>query len=330
MKGAASDADVIVLLTDVYGEPLADDNMLQRLQLTDRPVIVAINKMDLISNLTSGRAMKLPSKFAFEGRNTTPLKRRLLEKRRANLAGNATASATDTILDTDSTQNEQSMETSSNENEKDILQAQFELFEKIEAESKGNKVATPNSNANANTKSNTVSKSSASAPTSSSSIDEPVKSRFGSNRVELDAKPKTLEELKKIWGASLPKANLITISAQNSTGIELLLTEVLSHMKEGPKYFPDDQITTRDERFFAAEIIRESILTLYKDEIPYSCEVIVESFTDKSDRLSVIEANIMVSRASHKAIIIGKGGQMMKELGIVARTRLEAVCYQLF
>jgi GTP-binding protein Era len=63
---------------------------------------------------------------------------------------------------------------------------------------------------------------------------------------------------------------------------------------QGPKYFPDDQLTTRDERFFTAEIIRECILKLYKDEVPYSCEVVIESFEDKSSRLSIIDANIMV------------------------------------
>lgn len=268
------------------------------MQLTDRPVVVVINKMDLISDLTTGRATKLPSKFAFEGRNTTPLKQRLLEKK---LAAAAAAAASSTGSDTTA-----AVESG------DGLDAQFKLFEQQESGAKASAVKDSSSN---NDKSGT-SQQQAEAPGSTG--------KFGRNRVELAAKPKTLEELKKQWTAALPKAQLVSVSAQNDTGINILLETILSHMNEGPKYFPEDQITNRDERFFTAEIIREAILGQYKDEIPYSCEVLIEGFTDKSERLTVIEANIVVSRSSHKSILIGKGGAALKELGTAARIRLEA------
>ena len=82
-------------------------------------------------------------------------------------------------------------------------------------------------------------------------------------------------------------------------------------------------VTNRDERFFTCEIIRESIFHHYKDEIPYSCEVEIDTFKDKSPTLSVIEANILVSRDSQKNIVIGKGGSMLKKVGTYARGKLE-------
>ena len=85
-------------------------------------------------------------------------------------------------------------------------------------------------------------------------------------------------------------------------------------------------MTNRDERFFTCEIIREAIFHHYKDEIPYSCEVEIDSFKDKTN-LSVIEANILVSRDSQKNIVIGKGGSMLKLVGTYAREKLEQVSF---
>jgi GTPase len=109
----------------------------------------------------------------------------------------------------------------------------------------------------------------------------------------------------------------------NNLGVQVLLSRILSHMTEGPKYFTKDTLTNRDERFFSAEIIRESIFHSYKDEVPYSCEVVIESFKDKNPQLSVIDASIVVSKDTQKAILIGKGGIKLKELGIHAREKLE-------
>lgn len=263
--------------------------------------------MDLISDITTGRATKLPNKFAFEGRNTTPLKRRLLERKQAAASA---AAITGTA----------SSEGANGEQSGDTLDAQFKLFEQLES-GVAPSSASSGTSVSASTGASAGDKTSTQAGSEQSQLGN---GKFGRNRVELAAKPKTLEELKKQWSTALPKAQLVTISAQNATGIATLLETVLGHMSEGPKYFPEDQITNRDERFFAAEIIREAILGQYKDEIPYSCEVLIEGFTDKSERLTVIEANIVVSRSSHKSILIGRGGAALKELGTAARLRLES------
>merc|ERR1711871_987407 len=110
---------------------------------------------------------------------------------------------------------------------------------------------------------------------------------------------------------------------QNETGVSNLLERLVYHLPEGPKYFPDDEVTNRDERFFTSEIIRESLFLCYQDEVPYSCEVTIESFKDKSPSLSVIEANIWASKESQKAILIGRNGRKLKELGSAARGKLE-------
>jgi hypothetical protein len=283
-------------------------------------VVVVVNKMDLISDLATGRATKLPSKFAFEGRNTTPLKQRLLEKKLAAAAA-ALTRGSGTSSNSSTTTTTVDMESGDNG-----LDAQFKLFEQLESGSKSSASVSPTTSSSSSNDKSIQSNSGKQQSQQSDNQQQQQQQlgKFGRNRVELAAKPKTLEELKKQWTTALPKAQLVTISAQNDTGIHILLDTILGHLSEGPKYFPEDQITNRDERFFTAEIIREAILAQYKDEIPYSCEVLIEGFTDKSERLTVVEANIVVSRSSHKSILIGKGGVALKELGTVARLKLEA------
>ena len=117
------------------------------------------------------------------------------------------------------------------------------------------------------------------------------------------------------------------ISAIEKKGTEVLFDKIKSLLPEGPAYYPKDQITDRPERFFVSEIIRESILEQYKEEIPYSCEVEIEEFKESTLRgepFVRIFANIYVTRKSQKAIIIGKGGASIKELGIQSRKGIEA------
>ena len=133
----------------------------------------------------------------------------------------------------------------------------------------------------------------------------------------------SVPELRELWAQRLPKAQVLFMSARYGAGVPQLLAELVQHCPLGPLYFPEDTFTTRDERFFVSEMIRESLFMQFKDEIPYSCEVRIDSFKDKSEDLSVIEATILVSRDSQKAIVIGKGGKALKALGVVARARLE-------
>ena len=102
----------------------------------------------------------------------------------------------------------------------------------------------------------------------------------------------------------------------------------MQYLPEGPEYFPKDQLTDRPERFFVSEIIREKILLLYHQEIPYSVEVIVESFkegetTREGLPLVRIAATIFVSRKTQKPILIGKNGESIKKLGTEARLAIE-------
>jgi GTPase len=129
------------------------------------------------------------------------------------------------------------------------------------------------------------------------------------------------------WGQRVNFTHKIGISALKEVNTKALLTLILDQMKEGPKYYPDDQLTDRSERFFATEIIREKILLLYHEEIPYSCEVAIESFketTTKDGRaLTRISGVIFVARKTQKAIVIGKDGSAIKKLGTDARKSLE-------
>jgi len=116
---------------------------------------------------------------------------------------------------------------------------------------------------------------------------------------------------------------VIPISATADFNIQRVLEEIILFLPEGPKFFPDDQVTDASERFFVSEIIREKILEIYRDEVPYSCEVLIAEFKERETNKHYISAEIVVERESQKAIIIGKGGAAIKKLGKVARESIE-------
>lgn len=118
----------------------------------------------------------------------------------------------------------------------------------------------------------------------------------------------------------------LPISAKNSDGVLELIEVIEKHLPEGPKYFPEDMYTDQPERFLAAELIREKIFNLTHKEIPYSTAVTVESFKDLPEKKLVsISAVIYVERKNHKGIIIGKNGEMLKEIGSLARADIERI-----
>ena len=94
-------------------------------------------------------------------------------------------------------------------------------------------------------------------------------------------------------------------------------------MPEHPKYYPDDIVADANERFFVSEIIREKILELFKEEIPYSCEVLIADFKERKEGKDFIQAEIVVERESQKGIIIGKQGAAIKKVGESARQAIE-------
>ncbi len=121
-----------------------------------------------------------------------------------------------------------------------------------------------------------------------------------------------------------PFAEMIPISALTGDGIPLLLDELWKYLPEGPRYFPEDLMTDSSERFVAAEIVREKILLLTHKEIPYSAAVVVDAFKeDEAKNLIRISATINVEKDSQKAILIGKKGSMLKEIGTKSRLEME-------
>src|SRR5207248_716716 len=117
-------------------------------------------------------------------------------------------------------------------------------------------------------------------------------------------------------------AEIIPISAHTGHGLDTLLDKVIARLPQGPTYFPADQITDQPERFLAAEIIREKVLMATGQEVPYATAVVVERY-EESARLTKISAAIFCEREGQKAILIGKGGEMLKKIGTGARLELE-------
>ena len=131
-----------------------------------------------------------------------------------------------------------------------------------------------------------------------------------------------LENVSKWWIKEFNNAEIWTISALKNFNIQNLKERILKLLPEGPKYFPDDQWTDKSERFFVNEIIREKIFKNYKDEIPYSSEVITEKFKYRN-KIFRIYCSIVVERNSQKAIIIGNKGLTLKNLASQSRIELE-------
>ena len=119
-----------------------------------------------------------------------------------------------------------------------------------------------------------------------------------------------------------PFAEIIPISAANGEGLDLLLEKVIAALPEGPKYFPDDQITDAPQRFLVSEIIREKVLIAAGQEVPYATAVVIERY-EEGKKLTKISATIYCERDGQKAILIGKGGAMLKSIGTKARLDIE-------
>ena len=115
---------------------------------------------------------------------------------------------------------------------------------------------------------------------------------------------------------------VIPLSARKREGLDTLLQQVVRALPEGPHYFPDDQITDQPMRFMAAEIIREQVMLGTSEEVPYSTTVMIEQF-EEGPKLTRISAVIYCERDGQKAILIGKGGQMLKKIGTAARLQIE-------
>jgi GTP-binding protein Era len=136
------------------------------------------------------------------------------------------------------------------------------------------------------------------------------------------------------WSTQHTFADVVPISARKKQGLDLLLDKVVAVLPEGQRYFPRDQVTDQPERFLVSELIREKILMLTGEEVPYATAVVIERFEEpaslkkmKDGRLPVtkIAAAIFCERTGQKAILIGKQGTMLKQIGTAARKEIESL-----
>jgi GTP-binding protein Era len=151
------------------------------------------------------------------------------------------------------------------------------------------------------------------------------------NKIDLISKAKLLPLMQRC-SELLPDKEIVPVSALNGDNLPLLLELIEKSLPEGPRYFPGDEVTDQSERFFAAEIVREKVFLLTREEIPYGVAVTIDEFTEKPEKnLIVIKATVHTERDSHKPILIGKRGAMLKEIGFAARSELEALLgYKVF
>ncbi len=141
------------------------------------------------------------------------------------------------------------------------------------------------------------------------------------NKIDISDQERVVKLLSE-WEQRLPGSIVIPISAKEKFNVESILNAIISRLPVAPAWFDKDAFTDKNLRFFASEILREKILENYSQEIPYCCEVEIESFKEEEERYD-ISAVIYVTRDSQKGIIIGKGGSAIKKTGTAARLEME-------
>ena len=141
------------------------------------------------------------------------------------------------------------------------------------------------------------------------------------NKIDLSA-PEALEAIVDRWHKKMPDAEIVPVSAKERFNMKGLLEAILRRLPEGEPFYPKDTLTDRPMRFFASEIIREKIMLSYDKEIPYCCQIEIDSYKEEPaiDRIS---ATIYVARNSQKGIVIGHKGEKLKRVGQAAREDLE-------
>jgi len=142
------------------------------------------------------------------------------------------------------------------------------------------------------------------------------------NKADL-VNPNQLAENEVFYKKLMPDAKRIAVSCRSGAGIPELLAEIRSRLPEGPAFYDPDQITDLYERDIAADLIRESLLKNLDDEIPHSIAVRIEEYQDRGEQNAYISATLLLDRESHKGIVIGKGGTMIRKIGQDARREIE-------
>ena len=126
------------------------------------------------------------------------------------------------------------------------------------------------------------------------------------------------------WTKVLEFDSVVPVSAKNGDGFDILLAEMQKYASEGPHLFPDDSITDQPERQICAELIREKILRSVEKEVPHGTAVEISRFSERDNGILDIEATIYCEKPSHKGILIGKNGSMLRQIGAEAREEIEA------
>lgn len=147
------------------------------------------------------------------------------------------------------------------------------------------------------------------------------------NKIDLLAShlPEGGSEHQALYQALLPQADVFAISATRGDNLEVLLAAMLERLPEGEPLFPEEQVTDMYERDIAAELIREAALMLLREEVPHGIAVRVDEFTERGESGAYIYATVIVERESHKPIVIGQGGSMLKKIGSAARKEIETM-----
>ena len=125
------------------------------------------------------------------------------------------------------------------------------------------------------------------------------------------------------YTAKYPFAGVVPISAKEEMNLDSLLTEIKQHLEEGPQYYPEDMVTDQPERLIVAELVREKVLHLTREEIPHAIAVDVDEMSTRTNGDVYIRATIYVERDSQKGIVIGAKGMLLKKIGALARTDIE-------
>ena len=144
------------------------------------------------------------------------------------------------------------------------------------------------------------------------------------NKIDRIAKTKVLPIIEK-YTACHDFTGVVPISALEHTNLDSLITEIKKHLQPGPQFYPEDMITDQPERLVIAELIREKALHLTREEIPHAIAVDIEEILTRHNEDLYVRAIIYVERESQKGIVIGAGGQLLKEIGRLARKDIESL-----
>jgi GTP-binding protein Era len=142
------------------------------------------------------------------------------------------------------------------------------------------------------------------------------------NKIDLITEP-ALSTHQAAFSAGVPLAKVMQISSTRGDNLPLLLESITSELPQGMPFFPEDQLTDLYERELAADLIREAALNLLRDEVPHGIAIRIDQYTERGEGGAYIEATLFVERESHKPIVIGKDGSMLKKLGSAARREIE-------